>query len=106
MSSAFAGAALLSSFGADVVGVPSGQAPRSFGEAVTFELPTTGLDLSVAGAMFDWVPDPEDDVLTPDRELTGAAFDRYDRGADAGPRLAFDHAGLTDGDPPTPVERD
>jgi len=106
MSSAFAGAALLSSFGADVVGVPSGQAPRSFGEAVAFELPTTGLELSVAGAMFDWVPDPEADILVPDRELTTSAFDRYDRAADASLRLAFDHAGLTNGESPTPVEQD
>jgi hypothetical protein len=106
MSSAFAGAALLSSLGADVVGVPSGQSPRSFGEAVEFELPNTGLDLSVAGAMFDWVPDPKSDVLTPDRELTPAAFDRYDRAADAGLRLAFDHAGVTDGDPPEPIGED
>jgi hypothetical protein len=106
MSSAFAGAAQLSTLGADVVGVPSGQAPRSFGEAVEFELPTTGLELSVAGAMYDWVPDPDGDVLAPDRELTPAAFDRYDRAADAGLRLAFDHAGVTDGDPPTPVEEE
>jgi hypothetical protein len=106
MSSAFAGVALLSSLGADVVGVPSGQAPRSFGEAVEFELPHTGLDLSVAGAMYDWVPDPADDVLTPDRELTPAAFDRYDRAADASLRLAFDHAGVTDGNPPTPIDGD
>jgi hypothetical protein len=106
MSSAFAGAALLSSFGADVVGVPSGQAPRSFGEAVTFELPTTGLELSIAGAMYDWVPDPDEDTLVPDRELTAESFDRYDRAADAGLRLAFDHASLTDGDAPTPVEQD
>jgi hypothetical protein len=56
--------------------------------------------------MFDWVPDPEEDVLTPDRELTTAAFDRYGRAADAGLRLAFDHAGLTDGESPRPVEQD
>jgi hypothetical protein len=106
MSSAFAGAALLSSFGADIVGVPSGQAPRSFGEAVAFELPTTGLELSIAGSMYDWVPDPEADVLVPDRELTAESFDRYDRAADASLRLGFDHAGLTNGEPPTPVEQD
>lgn len=106
MSSAFAGAALLSSFGADVVGVPSGQAPRSFGEAVEFELPNSGLNLSVAGAMYDWVPAPDDDVLAIDCELTAAAYDRYDRASDASLRLAFDHAGVTNGDPPTPVNRD
>lgn len=106
MSSAFAGVAMLSSLGADVVGVPSGQAPRSFGEAVEFELPNTGLDLSVAGAMFDWVPDPEDDVLAPDSELTSTVFDRYDRAGDASLRLAFDYADVTDGEPPTPIDGD
>ena len=63
-------------------------------------------DADVVGAMFHWTPDPDADVLRPDRELTPAAFERYERAADAGLRLAFAHAGLTgpDGDPPEPVE--
>ncbi len=104
MSSAFAGAALLSEFGAEVVGVPSGQAPVSFGEAVETALPNTGLTVELSGAMFRWVPDPAGPVLSVDRELTPELFEsRYDRAGDAGLRLAFDHAGVTDpGQRPTP----
>jgi hypothetical protein len=104
LSSGFAGAAQLASLGADVVGVPSGQAPLSFGEAVAVTLPNTGLTVDVAGALFHWTSDPDAAVLEPDRELTPAAFEAYDRAGDAGLRLAFDHAGVTDGDPPEPVE--
>ncbi|WP_327051140.1 S41 family peptidase [Halomicrococcus gelatinilyticus] len=104
LSSGFAGAAQLTSLGAEVVGVPSGQAPKSFGEAVEVTLPNTGLTANVAGAMYHWTPDPDAAVLEPDRELTPAAFEAYDRAGDAGLRLAFDHAGVTDGDPPETVE--
>lgn len=106
MSSAFAGAAQLTSLGAEVVGVPSGQAPLSFGEPVEETLPNTGLTARIAGSMYHWIPDPDTNVLQPDRELTPALFERYDRTADAGLRLAFDHAGVTDpnGSPPEPVE--
>ena len=104
LSSGFAGAAQLTGLGAEVVGVPSGQAPLSFGEAVEVTLPNTGLTADVAGAMFHWTSNPDAPVLEPDRELTPAAFEGYDRAGDAGLRLAFDHAGVTDGDPPEPVE--
>lgn len=104
MSSAFAGAALLSEFGAEIVGVPSGQAPVSFGEAVGTALPNTGLTVELSGAMFRWVSDPSGPVLSVDRELTPELFEsRYDRAGDAGLRLAFDHAGATrPGQRPTP----
>ena len=104
MSSAFAGAALLSEFGAEIVGVPSGQAPVSFGEAVGTVLPNTELTVELSGAMFRWVPDPGGSVLSVDRELTPELFEsRYDRAGDAGLRLAFDHVGVTHpGQRPTP----
>ncbi|MBP1988395.1 S41 family peptidase [Halolamina salifodinae] len=102
MSSGFAVAAQLTALGAEVVGVPSGQAPISFGEAVTRELSNTGLTARVACSMYHWVPDPDGRVLEPDAELTPERFERYDRAADAGLRLAFDHAGHTNGEPPTP----
>jgi hypothetical protein len=107
MSSAFAGAAQLTSLGADIVGVPSGQAPLSFGEPVEKTLPNTGLTARIAGSMYHWVPDPDTNVLQPDRELTPSLFERYDRTTDAGLRLAFDHAGITEasGSPPVPAER-
>ncbi|MFC7177205.1 hypothetical protein [Halosegnis marinus] len=103
MSSGFAGAAQLTAFGADVVGVPSGQAPVSFGEPVGIELPNTGLAGRVGCALYHWVPEPDGRTLTPDAELTPERFEGYDRAADAGLRLAFDHAGVTDGEPPRPV---
>lgn len=105
MSSGFAVAAQLTALGADVVGVPSGQAPLSFGEAVERELTNTGLGVRVACSMYHWVPDPDGRVLEPDAELTPERFERYDRAADAGLRLAFDYAGHTDGEPPEPVDR-
>lgn len=107
MSSAFAGTAQLTSLGAEVVGVPSGQAPLSFGEPVEEALPNTGLTVRIAGSMYHWIPDPDSNILQPDRELTPALFERYDRTADAGLRLAFDHAGVTDSDgsPPEPFEQ-
>jgi hypothetical protein len=85
------------------------QLPVSFrivGEAVEKTLPNTGLTVRIAGSMFHWVPDPDTNVLQPDQELTPALFERYDRTADAGLRLAFDHAGITEpsGDPPEPIE--
>ncbi len=92
MSSAFAAAAQLTSLGADVVGVPSGQAPRSFGEPVERTLPNTGLDVRLAGSLYHWTEHPGD-VLEPDRELTPERFERLDRAADAGLRLALEHAG-------------
>lgn len=93
MSSAFAGAALLSQFGADVVGVPSGQAPHSFGEAVTVELPNTGLAVDIAGAQFRWTPTDEGAVLPMARQLTPTLFEqRYDCAGDAVLQLAVDHA--------------
>lgn len=103
MSSAFAGAALLSELGADVVGVPPGQAPVSFGESVDRTLPNTGLTVELSGSMYRWLPEPSGSVLELDRELTPALFEnRYDRAADAGLRLAFDHASVTDpGDRPS-----
>lgn len=106
MSSGFAGAAELTGLGADLVGVPSGQAPLSFGEAVEEPLPNTGLTVSIAGAMYHWVPDPDPNVLELDRELTSDLFDRYERTADAGLRLAFDDAGVTNADdrPPEPFD--
>jgi hypothetical protein len=48
MNSGFAGAAQLTELGAEIVGVPSGQAPRSFGEAVEETLLNTGLTVSIA----------------------------------------------------------
>ena len=102
MSSGFAVAAQLTALGADVVGVPSGQAPRSFGEAVERELTNTGLTAHVACSMYHWVPDPDGRVLEPDAELTPDRFERYGRAADAGLRLAFDYAGHTDGEAPVP----
>ncbi len=95
MSSAFACAAQFTGLGADVVGVPSGQAPRSFGEPVERTLPNTGLDVHLAGALYHWTDDPGS-VLAPDRELTPERFERLDRGADAGLRLALEHAGHDD----------
>lgn len=103
MSSAFAGVAGLSTLGADVVGVPSGQAPVSFGEPVERTLSNTGLTVSLSGSLFEWVPDPDGPVLPVDAELTPELYERYDRAADAGLRLAFDHADV-DGAPPEPVE--
>lgn len=95
MSSAFAGAALLSELGADLVGVPSGQAPVSFGETVERTLPNTGLTVGLSGSMYRWVPDPSGTVLPMDRELTADLFEgRYDRADDAALRLAFEHADL------------
>lgn len=96
MSSAFAGATQLTALGADVVGVPSGQAPVSFGEHVERTLPNTGLDVRISGSMYHWLDDPSGDVLEPDRELTPARFERHDAAADAGLRLAFEHAGHGD----------
>lgn len=106
MSSGFAGAAQLTSLGADLVGVPSAQAPLSFGEAVEKTLPNTKLTVSIAGSMYHWVPDPDTNILQPDRELTPSLFERYNHTADAGLRLAFDYAEITEpsGDPPEPVE--
>jgi hypothetical protein len=104
MSSGFAGAAQLSTAGADLVGVPSGQAPVSFGEAVEVTLPNTGLTASVAGSLYHWVPDPDGDTLAVDRDLTRERFERLDRAADASLRLAFEHAGVVDrGDRPDPA---
>jgi hypothetical protein len=59
--------------------------------------------------MYHWVSDLEGNVLRPDRELTPALFERYDRAADAALRLAFDYvenAANTNPDtgPPEPVE--
>ncbi len=104
MSSAFAGAALLSELGVDVVGVPSGQAPVSFGEAIDRTLPNTGLTVELSGSMYRWVPDPSGTVLSMDRELTPEHFEeRYDRANDAALRLAFEHAGIVaPGDRPDP----
>ena len=104
MSSAFAVAGQLTALGAEVVGVPSGQAPISFGEAVERELSNTGLTARVACSMYHWVPDPDGRVLEPEAELSPERFEGYDRAADAGLRLAFDHASQTDGEAPTPVE--
>jgi hypothetical protein len=93
MSSAFAGAALLSEFGADVVGVPSGQAPQSFGEAVSVELPNTGLEVDIAGSLFRWTPEPTGSVLPMTHRLTPDRFEnQYDCAGDAILQLAFDHA--------------
>jgi len=102
-SSGFAGVAQLSTLGADIVGVPSGQAPVSYGEAVEKSLPNTGLTASIAGSAYEWVPNPDGNVLVADRELTPDAFVRFQRSGDAGLRLAFEHADLTDGEPPEPV---
>jgi hypothetical protein len=104
MSSGFAVAGQLTALGADVVGVPSGQAPISFGEAVERELSNTGLTARIACSMYHWVPDPDGRVLEPDAELTPKRFGEYDRAGDAGLRLAFDHAGHTDGEAPTPLD--
>lgn len=41
--------------------------------------------------MYHWVPDPDGRVLESDAELTPERFEGYDRAADAGLRLAFDH---------------
>jgi hypothetical protein len=99
MSSAFAGAALLSEFGADVVGVPSGQAPLSFGEAVEVELPNTGLTADVSGSLYRWTRNPDSAVLPMTRELTPTLFEeRYDRAGDAALRLALEHVRGSDGD--------
>lgn len=103
MSSAFACAAQLTALGADIVGVPSGQAPISFGEHVERTLPHTGLKVTLAGSMYQWVTDPAGDVLEPDSKLTPARFEEYDHARDAGLRLAFEHAGYGDS-PPTVVE--
>ena len=54
--------------------------------------------------MYHWVPDPDGRVLEPEAELTSEGFKWYDRAADAGLRLAFDHAGHTDGEPPEPAD--
>lgn len=102
-SSAFAGVAQLSSIGADVIGVPSGQSPVSFGEAVEETLPNTELTASIAGAAYEWLPEPKGDVLEPDQELTLQAFREFNQATDSILRLAFDFAELTDGTPPEPV---
>ena len=103
MSSAFACGAQLTVLGADLVGVPPGQAPRSFGEHVEQTLSNTGLRVRLAGSLYEWVSDPDGPVLEPDRKLTPERFAGYDRAGDAGLRLAFDHAGYG-ASPPTPVE--
>lgn len=93
MSSGFAGAALLSELGADVVGVPSGQAPLSFGEAIEVELPNTGLGVDIAGSMYRWTRNPDSDVLPMDCVLTEERFEnRYGRAGDATLQLALDWA--------------
>jgi hypothetical protein len=96
MSSAFAAAAQLRSLGATHVGVPAGQAPRSFGEAIEITLPNSELTVSVACSMYDWVRDPDGDTLEPDRELDEETFERFDRAGDTGLRLAFEVAGIGD----------
>lgn len=108
MSSAFAGAALLSATGADIVGVPSGQAPVSFGEAVEVTLPNTDLTASISGSIYQWTPEPDGPVVQMDAELTPDRFEnRYDRADDAALRVAFDHAGVTaPGETPTPADSD
>jgi len=97
MSSGFAGAALLSELGADIVGVPSGQAPLSFGEAVEVELPNTGLGVDLSGSMYRWTRNPESNVLPMDCTLTEERFEeRYDRAGDAALQLALDWASGAD----------
>lgn len=94
LSSAFAGVALLSELGGDVVGVPSGQAPLSFGEAVEITLPNTGLDAEIACSMYRWTRNPDGNVLPMAAELTPDLFEgRYDRAGDAALQLAMDWAG-------------
>lgn len=102
-SSGFAGVAQLSTLGADVVGIPSGQAPISYGETIDLSLPNTGLSASIACAAFEWLPDPSGDTLVPDCELTPERFDHYDGTGDAALQLAFDYAGVTEGGPPEPL---
>jgi hypothetical protein len=93
MSSAFAGVAQLTSLDATVVGVPSGQAPVSFGEPVDLPLPNTGLDVRLSGSMYHWLEDADDDVLEPDCVLTPERFEQHDTAADATLRLALTSAG-------------
>lgn len=103
MSSAFACAAQLTTLGADIVGVPSGQGPTSFGEHVERTLTNTDLTVRLAGSMYHWLENPTGDVLVPDSELTPERFERYDYADDAALRLAFEHAGYGD-TPPIPVD--
>ena len=102
LHSAFAGIAGLWTLGAAVVGTPPGQATRSFGEVVEQDLSNTGLTVSLSGAMYEWVPDPDGRVSESDRTLDGADFEAYERATDAELRLALDDAGVTDGRPPEP----
>lgn len=102
-SSGFAGVAQLSTLGADVIGVPSGQAPISYGEPISLSLPNTGLSASISCAAFEWLPDPSGDTLVPDCELTPERFEHYDGTGDASLQLAFDYAGITADDPPEPL---
>jgi hypothetical protein len=102
-SSGFAGVAQLSTLGADIVGVPSGQSPISYGEAVETSFPNTGLTASIACSAYEWVSDPDGNVLVPDRELTTDAFAQFDRAGDAALRIAFEHTGITDGGIPETV---
>ena len=103
MSAGFAGAAQLSTLGADIVGVPPGQAPISFGEPVERSLSNTGLTASLSSTLFEWVPEPDGEVLDVDAKLTPALYKQYSCAGDAGLRLAFEHAGIGS-DPPEPVE--
>ena len=103
LSSAFAGAAQLSTLGAEIVGVPPAQSPTSFGEPVEHSLPNTGLTVSISCSAFRWAPKVEGNVLVPDCELTPELFNSYDRAADSALRLGFDYSGITDGNPPSIV---
>ncbi|MFB6112434.1 MAG: S41 family peptidase, partial [Halobacteriaceae archaeon] len=101
MSSAFGAAAQLARLGAEIVGVPPGQGPISFGEHVEQALPNTGLDVRLAATLFQWVSEPDGPVLEPDVPLGVDEFEAFDCAADAGLRLALEHAGHGR-EPPTP----
>lgn len=83
---------LLSKLGATVVGVPSAQAPNCPRDVLGDELPNTGLEIGVSYRHVEFCPGEEGDVFTPDVELTPARFEAFDRGGDAGIRLAIAYA--------------
>ena len=71
-SAAFHYAFYLAKMGAEVVGVPSGQAPNTFMEVTPFKLPYTGLTGSISNTMQQFFPvdSPLSKVLQTDIDVT------------------------------------
>lgn len=80
----------LSQLGATVVGVPPSQAPNVPRDALTDELPNTGLEYKTAYRYVESRPDVDGRVFRPDVELTPERFEAMGRPGDAGLRLALE----------------